>query len=108
LEGCEHRTEVTPKQDLVSAPPNACTAACTGTWVQAHSDHFNEQQQVPEELEPDADDASPSPDADLRQLIEAWPDLPDADRPAVVAHLAALVRMSPAKRQAILTLTRGD
>jgi len=38
----------------------------------------------------------------------AWPDLPEADRPAVVAHLAALARLSPAMRQAILTLTRGD
>ena len=47
-------------------------------------------------------------DPDLCRLIDAWPDLPEADRTAVVAHVAALVRLSPAMRQAILTLTRGD
>jgi len=41
----------------------------------------------------------------LAALADALTDLPESDRPAVVAHVAALARLGPGKRTAILTLT---
>ncbi len=45
---------------------------------------------------------------DLAAFAEALAALPEGDRSAVVAHIAALTRLSPAKRAAILTLTDPD
>ncbi len=45
---------------------------------------------------------------DLAALADALAALPEADRPAVVAHVAALARLAPAKRTAILTLTDSN
>ncbi len=64
----------------------------------------------------DADSATPSNNTsnaaqnglDLDALADALAALPEADRPAVVAHVAALARLGPAKRAAILTLTDPD
>ncbi|MEX0776438.1 MAG: hypothetical protein WD042_12105 [Phycisphaeraceae bacterium] len=39
-------------------------------------------------------------------LADALAALPEADRAAVVAHVAALAKLSPGKRAAMLTLTR--
>ena len=38
-------------------------------------------------------------------MVDALNALPEGERAAVVAHLAALARLTPAKRAAILTLT---
>ena len=40
-------------------------------------------------------------------MLEALGALPDDERPAVVAHVIALGRLSPAKRAAILTITES-
>ena len=57
-------------------------------------------------------DAKPAPatpaDPHLAALIDALACLPEADRKAVAEHVAALAKLSPGKRAAILTLTRAD
>ena len=45
-------------------------------------------------------------DSDLPTLADALNTIPEADRPAVVAHILALAQMSDARRAAVLTLTR--
>jgi len=45
---------------------------------------------------------------DLSAIADALAAVPEADRPAVVAHVAALARLGPAKRTAILTLTDSN
>ncbi len=50
----------------------------------------------------------PSSDPHVAALIDALAGLPEADRKAVAEHVAALAKLSPGKRAAILTLTRAD
>ena len=55
-------------------------------------------------------DAKPAPatpaDPHLAALIDALAELPKGDRKAVAEHVAALAKLSPGKRAAILTLTQ--
>ena len=45
---------------------------------------------------------------ELTALANALAALPESDRPAVVAHVAALAKLGPAKRAAISTLTDSN
>ena len=81
LGSCKHRMEASQAQEFSDAPSNACTSACTSS--------------------PD----SVQTDAELQHVIDALAMLAEVDRDAVVAHVRALVSMSPKRRAAILTLT---
>ena len=48
---------------------------------------------------------NPTPiDPAVQTIAEALADLSDTDRAAIAGHIAALVKLPPAKRSAILTL----
>ncbi len=61
---------------------------------------------------PDDSDAKPAPAPPvapaLALLIDALADLPEADRKAMADHVAAMAKLTPGKRAAILMLTRAD
>ena len=80
LEGCEHRKQATPTQELTNTLPDACTNACTNGSDSVHDDGGGD-------------------------FVGALAKLAEAERAAVLAHVKALAHLSPAKRAAILTLT---
>jgi hypothetical protein len=49
---------------------------------------------------------APAVPLDLTALADALASLDLQDRQGIVAHVQALVRLSPARRQAIITLTQ--
>ena len=67
--------------ELADGSTNACTNACTSSLDSVQTD------------------------AELQHVIDALAMLAEVDRDAVVAHVRALVSMSPKRRAAILTLT---
>ena len=71
LATCKHRMEVSQTQELTDAPPNACTNACTDDADPVHSD------------------------ADLQQVIAAWPDLPEPLRAGILAMIQASKSAAP-------------
>ena len=45
---------------------------------------------------------------EVRAIADAMAELPEDDRQAIIGHVQELARLSPARRVAIMTLTRGE
>lgn len=83
-------------EPTVSRSPLRFSRPVQGPQNKANADSAQQPAQQPDS---NADPLA----ADLADALSA---LPEADRLAVVAHVRALAKLSPAKRLALLTLTR--